>query len=350
MMPKRRRSRQVRIGDVRVGGAAPVSIQSMTKTATSGPSAVIAEIKALRAAGCEIVRLAVKNNEDLSVLKKIKKAAKIPIVADIHFNYKLALGAIDRGVDAVRLNPGNIRKPDEIRDIVKSAKEHRIPVRIGINSGSLRKIKGAAEDDAMVAAALDYAKHFERLNFRDMIISLKSSDVLSTVSAYKKIAVSCDYPLHVGVTATGPGEDGVIKSAVGIGSLLSCGIGDTIRVSLTSGPVDEVNAAKRILQALRLRNFGPDIISCPTCGRCQTDIEGVAKKLQERLCAKRYTLNAKTPISIAVMGCEVNGPGEAREADIGIAAGKSSGVLFKKGRIVKRIKEKDFLKEIVKNI
>ncbi len=342
----------MKIGDVKIGGDSPISIQSMTKTRTSNSAATIAEIKTLRASGCEIVRLAVKNNEDLSAIEKIRKAAQVPIVADIHFDYKLALGAIDRGVDAVRLNPGNIRKRSEIRDIVASAKEHRIPIRIGMNSGSLRKRKGAAEDDAMVAGALESVKYFESLDFRDIIISLKSSDVLSTVSAYKKMAPACEYPLHIGVTATGPGEDGVIKSAVGIGSLLSCGIGDTIRVSLTSGPVNEVIAAKKILQALRLRYFGPDIISCPTCGRCQTDIEGIAKKLRERLDSRPATRvsRAKGPLSIAVMGCEVNGPGEAREADIGIAAGKFSGVLFKKGRIVKRIKEKDFLKEIVRNI
>lgn len=334
-MIRRRKTRVVSIGRVKVGGNAPISIQSMAKQKTANAAVVIKEIKRLEKAGCEIMRLAIKDKEDLSALKKIKKAVKIPLVADIHFNYSLALGAIGLGADCIRLNPGNIYKPDEVREIIRSANRAKIPIRIGANSGSLKRF-------SMVESVKSYLKHFQEANFHDIIISLKSSDVLLTIAAYRKMAALCDYPFHLGITAAGAKEDGIIKSAIGIGALLSEGIGDTIRVSLTSDPVDEVDAAKSILRSLRLRRFGPEIISCPTCGRCQVDIKGVVNKLKERV----KGLN-KRPATIAVMGCEVNGPGEAKDADIGIAAGKRSGALFKKGKIIKRIKEKDFIKEIL---
>jgi len=345
MKIRRRKTRQVRIGNVKIGGGAPVSIQSMAKTRIKDVKATINEIKNLEKAGCDIVRVAIKDREDLSSLAKVKKGIEIPLVADIHFDYRLALGAIEKDVDAIRLNPGNIYKESQVKEIIRKAKEKKVPIRIGANSGSLRA-KKSGQDESMVGSVLRYIKYFEDLNFYDILISLKSSDVLSTISAYRKMARYCNYPFHIGVTATGLKEDGIIKSVIGIGNLLSEGIGDTIRVSLTSDSTLEVEVAKSILQSLRLRNFGPEIISCPVCGRCQVDLENVVRKLRNRLNTKDYSLTTKHPIRIAVMGCEVNGPGEAKDADVGIAAGKRSGILFKKGKIVKRVKEKDFVKEI----
>ncbi len=343
---KRRKTRQVSIGSVKIGKDAPISIQSMAKTATKDVKATACEIKSLKNAGCEIVRLAVKNDQDVSALGRIKKITKIPIVADIHFDHRLALSSINQGVDAIRLNPGNIYKRQQVKEIINRAKKARIPIRIGANSGSLRiKRKGSSESDLMVKSVMDYIKYFEEERFYDIIISLKSSDVLSTISAYRKMAVLCDYPFHLGVTATGVKEDGIIKSAIGIGSLLSEGIGDTIRVSLTADPVMEVDMAKSILQSLGLRKFGPDVISCPTCGRCQVDIEKIVGNIKEILQHKRVK-----PVTIAVMGCEVNGPGEAKHADVGIAAGRGCGILFKKGKVIKKIKEKDFGKEILTSL
>ena len=355
---KRRKTREVSIGGVRIGGNAPVAIQSMAKTETRNTVSTIKEIKRLKKAGCEIVRVAVKNNADLYALGKLKKSIKMPLIADIHFDYNLALGAIDQGVDAIRLNPGNIYKKKDVGEIAKRAKKKRIPIRIGVNSGSLKNYRSRTSlnegsptsiGDLMVKSAIGYIKHFEDAGFHDIIVSLKSSNVLSTIYAYKKMAGLCDYPFHLGVTASGVKEDGIIKSAIGIGTLLSEGIGDTIRVSLTADPVLEVEAARSILQSLSLRNFGPEVISCPTCGRCQVDIEKVVKKLKSKLRDIRYTTYdiRNRPISIAVMGCEVNGPGEAREADIGVAAGRNSGALFKKGKIVKKVREEDFVKEIL---
>jgi len=334
---KRKKTRQVRIGDVRIGGGSPVSIQSMAKTDTGNVSKTIKEIGKLEKAGCEIVRVAIKDEKAAAALCKIKAGINIPIVADIHFNYKLALSAIENGADAIRLNPGNIKVRAQIKEILKKAKIKKIPIRIGVNSGSLKT------PELMVKAVLSYLKIFEEENFHGIIISLKSSSVVDTVEANRRLAKLCDYPIHLGLTASGLLQDGMIKSAIGIGSLLLDGIGDTIRVSLTSDSSEEVRVAKSILQSLGLRKFGPEVISCPTCGRCQVDLVQVVKGLESRL----STIH---PLKIAVMGCEVNGPGEARYADIGIAAGRKSGVLFKKGRIIKRIKEKDFVNEIVRNI
>jgi (E)-4-hydroxy-3-methylbut-2-enyl-diphosphate synthase len=319
----------------------------MLKIKTANVKKAIEEIKKLERIGCEIVRVAVKDSNDAGAIRQIKKKIKIPLVADIHFNWRLALESIKGGVDKIRINPGNISKLDELKQIIKSAKKRKIPIRIGVNSGSIpRKIRNMKLADF----ARKYIKVFEHQNFRDIIISLKSSSVTETIDAYRILADSCDYPFHLGVTAAGPYDTGIVKSSIGIGSLLVDGIGDTIRVSLTGDSREEVIVAKEILQSLRLRNFGPDIISCPTCGRCQVDLVNVVNKLQNQLSAISYQLSAKRPFSIAVMGCEVNGPGEASDADIGVAAGKKYGALFKKGRIIKRIKEKDFVKEIIKAV
>jgi len=368
-MIKRKNTRQIKVGSVKIGGGAPVSIQSMTKIDTSDVKAVVAQIQDLERSGCEIVRLAIKTPGDAGAICSIKRKVKIPIVADIHFDYRLALAAIKTGADKIRLNPGNMRKREEIAQVIKAAKKAGIPIRIGVNSGSLftnderrtpptRQRAGQATNDALVASALHYIKIFEDLDFRDIIISLKASDVITTVEAYRKMSGLCDYPLHLGVTASGSYDQGIVKSAIGIGALLADGIGDTIRVSLTADPIEEVIAAKRILSAVGLRRFGPEIISCPTCGRCRVDLGAVVQNLEQALYAsaeggsasggKRYTLYANRPLKIAIMGCEVNGPGEAKEADIGIAAGKGSGVLFVKGKIVKRVKEKDFVTEMLK--
>ncbi|MDB4349486.1 flavodoxin-dependent (E)-4-hydroxy-3-methylbut-2-enyl-diphosphate synthase [Omnitrophica bacterium] len=351
MTKKRRKTRLVKIGNVKIGAGNPVSIQSMAKTRTQDVRKTIDEIKRLQDAGCQIARVAVKEREDASALGEIKKGIRIPLVADIHFDHRLALASIDQRVDAVRLNPGNVYKEAQVKEVAQKAKKAKIPIRIGVNSGSLRmKRRGLSEDALMVKSASDYIKHFEESGFYDIIISLKSADVSSTISAYRKMAAACDYPLHLGVTATGIQEDGIIKSAIGIGSLLSEGIGDTIRVSLTAEAVFEVEVAKSILQSLGLGCFGPEVISCPTCGRCQVDIEGIVKDLKYRLQTSDFRLQTKKPVKIAVMGCEVNGPGEAREAHIGVAAGKKSGILFRKGKIVKRVRERNFAKEILKNI
>ncbi|MCX5687008.1 MAG: flavodoxin-dependent (E)-4-hydroxy-3-methylbut-2-enyl-diphosphate synthase [Candidatus Omnitrophica bacterium] len=323
-----------------IGGGAPVSIQSMTKVGTSDARACVSQIKALEAAGCEIVRVAVKSLKDAEAIKDIKKKIRIPLVADIHFNYRLALAAIKSGADKIRLNPGNIRKREEIAEVVKAARKAKISIRIGVNSGSMK--------DGLVESAVNYIKIFKALNFHDIIISLKASDVVTTVEAYRKMSEVCDYPLHLGVTAAGPYDSGIVKSSIGIGALVLDGIGDTIRVSLTSDPVEEIIAAKRILSALNLRRFGPEIISCPTCGRCQVDLAEIVKRLERKLSTTDYGPSTKHPLSIAIMGCEVNGPGEAKEADIGIAFGKDSGMIFKKGKIIKKVTAGKAVNELFK--
>ncbi|MDD5495991.1 MAG: flavodoxin-dependent (E)-4-hydroxy-3-methylbut-2-enyl-diphosphate synthase [Candidatus Omnitrophica bacterium] len=351
-MIRRKKTRQIRIGKVKVGGSAPIAIQSMVKAGTCNVSKTVAQIKELEGAGCEIIRVAVKNSNDAAAVKEIKRKIKIPLVADIHFDYRLALQCIKSGADKIRVNPGNITKREEMVQIIKAAKKAKIPVRIGVNSGSVpssfvvRRSSFENLASVLVKTAMKEIKLFEEMDFHDIIISLKASDVVSTVEAYRKMSVLLDYPLHLGVTASGPYDSGVVKSSIGIGALLLDGIGDTIRVSLTADPLEEVIAAKRILSALNIRRFGPDVISCPTCGRCQVDLAEIVKELE----CKLKTHNSKLQTKIAIMGCEVNGPGEAREADIGIAAGKGSGMLFKKGKIIKRIKEKDFVKELLKEL
>lgn len=345
-MIKRRRTRQIKVGGVKIGGDAPISIQSMTTFKTANVKATVAEIKRLEASGCEIVRVAIRDSDDVLAVKTIKNRAKIPVVCDIHFDYTLALDCIKAGADKIRLNPGNIRKIEEIAAVVKAASRARIPIRVGVNSGSA----GGNSGLTLVGAAKRYIKILEELDFHDIIVSLKASDVISTVESYRRMSETCDYPLHLGVTAAGPYKTGIIKSSIGIGALLLDGIGDTIRVSLTGDPVEEVDAAKRILSSLNLRNFGPEIISCPTCGRCQVDLLKIVADVERKLSAISYQPSDRRPTTIAVMGCEVNGPGEAKEADIGIAAGKGSGVLFINGRIVRRVKEKYFAAELLKEL
>ena len=349
-MIKRRKTRQVKVGNVLIGGNEPVSIQSMTKVETSDTKAVISQVKSLQSCGCQLIRVAVKTRADAHAIKDIKKKVRIPLVADIHFDYRLALESIKSGADKIRLNPGNIRSRYEIEQVIKAAKKSNIPIRIGVNSGSVIKDQRSGvsgQGKALVASALQYVKLFEDLDFRDIIISLKGSDVSQTVEAYRGISKRCDYPLHLGITASGPCDYGIVKSSIGIGALLLDGIGDTIRVSLTAEPEEEIIAAKRILSSLGLKKFGPDILSCPTCGRCQVDLVKIVNEFNE-VVSKCQSVKVSKPMIIAIMGCEVNGPGEAREADIGIAFGKESGMLFKKGKIIKKVAAKDAVKELLK--
>lgn len=349
---KRRRTRPVMVGNVGIGGDFPISIQSMTKTKTSQVKATVEQIRELEKNGCEIIRVSVKDEEDARAIKKIKDKIKIPLEADIHFHYKLALLSLDSGCDALRLNPGNIYKIEEIEKIVKMAKEMRIPIRIGINSGSLQKGEFKIKDeklnlgDLMVKTAINYIKILERMDFFEIIVSLKASGVLDTIDAYRKMADLCDYPFHLGITATGLSFEGRIKSAIGIGILLAEGIGDTIRVSLTAHPREEIEVAKCILSSLGLRKFGPEIVACPICGRAQIDVIKITQELKKAL----LSLHTNLPTKIAIMGCEVNGPGEACDADIGIAGGKRCGILFKKGKIIRRINEKEIIAVLLKEI
>ncbi len=356
-------TKQIRAGNIKIGGRAPVSIQSMAKTDTRDIPATVKQIRELEKSGCEIIRVAIKDFEAAKAIKAIKRKINLPLVADIHFDYRLALAAIENGADKIRLNPGNIHKENEIREVVMVAKKRKIPIRVGANSGSLKiipspkpspqrgegRVRGYNLAEDMVKSVLEYIKLLERMDFYDIIVSLKASDVRSTIEAYRLFSKKSRYPLHLGVTAAGAVSMGVVKSSIGIGALLLDGIGDTVRVSLTGDPVEEVIAAKNILQALGLRNFGPEIISCPTCGRCQVNLQRITKEHDAR-CSMLDALKPRQALKIAVMGCEVNGPGEAREADIGIACGKGTGVIFKKGKILKRVKEKDIVKELLREI
>ncbi|MFH0772331.1 MAG: flavodoxin-dependent (E)-4-hydroxy-3-methylbut-2-enyl-diphosphate synthase [Candidatus Omnitrophota bacterium] len=354
MKIKRRRTRTINLGGVKIGGKNPVSIQSMTKTDTLDVKATVAQIKGLEKAGCEIIRTAVKNASCCEALAKIIKKINIPLEADIHFDYRLALKAIEAGVDGIRLNPGNVYKKEEIEAVVKAAKERRIPIRVGVNSGSVRIPKGGASKERfpllMAKAAFDYIKIIEGMGFYDMMVSLKCSDVPQTIDAYRVMAEKCGYPFHLGVTAAGPELSGTVKSALGIGILLAEGIGDTIRVSLTGDPVQEVIVGKSIIQGLGLRKFGPEVLSCPTCGRTEVDIIGIANKVEQALGKIKDEKGRLSGLRVAVMGCVVNGPGEAKEADLGIAAGKGSGFLFIKGKPVRKIKESEFVSAIIKEV
>ncbi|MCK5594638.1 flavodoxin-dependent (E)-4-hydroxy-3-methylbut-2-enyl-diphosphate synthase [bacterium] len=337
---KRRKTRPIKVGNIIIGGDAPVSVQSMTKTDTRDINATVRQINSLEKTGCEIIRVAVPDIEAAKCLGEIKKQINIPLVADVHFSYKLALEAIKQGVDKLRLNPGNISSQKHLSMIISAAAEKNIAIRIGVNAGSVKS-------KLMVDTCLKYLKIFEKHKFHNIIIALKSSDVLSTVEAYRQMAAKCDYPFHLGITEAGPLPEGLIKSSVGLGILLSEGIGDTIRVSLTAPPEEEVKAGFRILQSLKLREYGPEIISCPTCGRCKIDIIAIVTELKKQLEPIALQLPS---IKIAVMGCEVNGPGEAKEADIGIAGGKTSGILFCNGKIVKRVKKEKLVQELISRI
>lgn len=335
----RRKTKIVKIGNVKIGGNNPIAVQSMAKVKTSNIKSVLKQIKELKNSGCAIVRLAVKDKEDARAIAKIKKSYKAPLVADIHFDYKLALEAVKSGIDKIRLNPGNIYKKNEVREVVNACKDRRIPIRIGLNSGSLPKQKTNAAkkldvSEKLVKAAHNYIKLLEDFHFFDIVVSLKSSDVLETIGAYQKLAKLCDYPFHLGVTASGPLEPGLIKSSLGLGILLFGGIGDTIRVSLTDDPAEEIYAAKLVLQNLGLGKSSLDIISCPTCGRCEIDLLKIVRDFEKKIGAMNSkTLNKKNKaIKVALMGCVVNGPGEAADADLGVAFGKNAGLFFKKGK------------------
>jgi len=347
----RRKSKAVKIGDVVIGGNNPIAIQSMTKTRTADLENTVKQVNQLKAAGCQIVRLAINDFEDAVALKKIKAAVKLPLVADIHFNFRLAIAAIENGADKIRLNPGNIDKKQEIAAVISALKSAGIPLRIGLNSGSVKEggTKKSSMSQRLVASCLHYIKLVEGLKFKNIVISLKANNVLDTLEAYRRISGLCDYPLHLGLTATGSVYNGIIKSSVTLGALLLEGIGDTIRVSLTEKPVEEVRAAKGILESLGLRNFGPQVISCPTCGRCKVNLVGIVKELENKLTLLNDRL-PEQPIKIAVMGCVVNGPGEAKEADIGVAFGKGQGVLFKRGKIARKIFPEDCVRVLLKEL
>jgi len=340
MKIKRRKAKVIKIGNCLIGGNNPVAIQSMVKTKTSNLQGTLSQIRNLERAGCEIVRLAIKDSLDSQALRAIKKKVRLPIVADIHFNWHLALEAIDNGADKIRLNPGNIYRRGELKEIISALKSAKIPLRIGVNSGSLRgSSKKLSIADRLVASLLNYLRIIERLGFNDIVLSLKASNVLDTVEAYRKIARICSYPLHLGVTATGSPYKGRIKSSIALGALLLEGIGDTIRVSLTDDPIEEVRAAEVILESLGLRSFGPEVISCPTCGRCEVDLVKLVKEFENKLSSMDCGLGTvdSQPFRVAIMGCMVNGPGEAKGVDIGVAFGKRDGLLFKKGKPVKKI-------------
>ncbi|MDD5561100.1 MAG: flavodoxin-dependent (E)-4-hydroxy-3-methylbut-2-enyl-diphosphate synthase [Candidatus Omnitrophica bacterium] len=347
----RRKSKVVRIGNLLIGGSNPVAIQSMTKTRTSDVENTVMQINRLKDAGCQIVRLAINDFEDAASLKRIKAKVKIPLVADIHFDWRLAIAAIENGADKIRLNPGNIDKKQQIAQVVSALKAARIPLRIGLNSGSVKDTvrKKTSMSDKLVSACMGYVKVIEGFKFKDIVISLKANNVLDTLAAYRKVSRLCAYPLHLGLTATGSVYSGIIKSSVTLGALLLEGIGDTIRVSLTEEPVEEVRAAKCILESLGLRRFGPQIISCPTCGRCKVNLVGIVKELEGKLSSiSRRPLSR--PMKLAIMGCVVNGPGEAKEADIGIAFGKKEGVLFRYGKVVRKVTPGDCVPVILKEM
>ncbi len=342
---------QIKIGDVAIGCGAPVSVQSMTNTKTDDIKKTVAQIKELANAGCEIVRLAVLNKDCAAALKDIKKKSPVPLVADIHFDYRLALAAMDAGIDALRLNPGNIGGEDHVKKVVDMAKKTKTPIRIGVNGGSLEKYliedKTMSLSEKMVKSALDHIQILERNDFHLIKVSLKSSDVQTTIDAYRSIYEKVPYPLHLGVTEAGTLRGGIIKSAIGLGALLSQGIGDTIRVSLTENPVEEVRAGIDILKALKLRKEGINFVSCPTCGRCQIDLIGLAHRVEDRIRTKfeEKFKNLKHSVTIATMGCPVNGPNEAKDADYGIAGAIGEGYIFKKGVLVKKVKEECLLDE-----
>jgi (E)-4-hydroxy-3-methylbut-2-enyl-diphosphate synthase len=342
----RKKTRQIKVGDVAIGGLAPIAVQSMTNTYTQDIPATVSQIKQLEAAGCEIVRVAVPDREAASAISRIRAKITIPLIADIHFDYRLAIASTRAGADGLRINPGNIGSEKKVKAVVDCAKEHQIPIRIGVNSGSLEKdiLKkhNGVTAEAMVESALHHIALLKSFDFHAIKISLKASDVPRTVAAYRLLAKKSDLPLHVGVTEAGGLYAGIVKSTLGIGMLLAEGIGDTIRVSLTRDPVEEIRVAYEILKGLGIRQHGPELISCPTCGRCNIDLFGITERIEKALLLK------SVPIKLAIMGCVVNGPGEAREADIGIAGGDGIGILFKKGKVVKKFPE-DKLVEVLLN-
>jgi len=350
---KRKKTKEVKIGKVIIGGNHPIAVQSMIKIPTTKIEDVVAQINDLERLGCEIIRLAVKNDRDAEVLAVIKKRVRLPLVADIHFHYKLALKAIEAGVDKIRINPGNIFQKDQLKQIISLAREKNIPIRIGVNSGSLRPcyLKQKTIQQALFLQTKDAVSFFEEEGFNNIVISVKSSSIFDMIQLYQKLSQIYQYPLHLGVTATGLFYDGIVKSSIAIGSLLMKGIGDTIRVSLLGQPRDEVICAQNILSALGIRNFGPRYICCPTCGRCQIDLKSKVDEFQRKLTnGSKINLKDLDRYTIAFMGCMVNGPGEAKQADIGLAFGGSKAILFKKGRIKKIVTQSQSVDYLIKNL
>lgn len=347
-MAERRKTKQIKVGNLFIGSEHNISVQSMLNVSSHDIKNSVLQAKELEKAGCEIIRIAIPDKESLDLITALKKEINVPLVADIHFDYRLALESIDRGIDKIRINPGNIGSDENVKKVANSCKLKNIPIRIGVNSGSLEKIVlnkyGGVTPDAMVESALYHVNLLNKFDFDNIVISIKSSDVEKMIKAYRLIADKCDYPLHLGVTEAGTYKQSLIKSCVGIGSLLLDGIGDTIRVSMTDKPIREVESATDILKALSLKKNAPTLVSCPTCGRTKIDLISLANEVEERLkdCTK--------PIKVAVMGCVVNGPGEAHDADVGIAGGDGCAILFKKGEIVKKISEENIVDELMKEI
>lgn len=343
-MMLRQKTKEIRIGDVFIGGEHPVAIQSMTNTRTEDIKGTVEQILRLEAAGCEIVRCTVPTQEAARALKEIKRSIHIPLVADIHFDYRMAIAAIENGADKIRINPGNIGSEERLRAVVEKAKEYGVPIRVGVNSGSLEKSLlekyGGVTAEGIVESALDKVHMIEDMDYDHLVVSIKSSDVMMCVKAHQMIAKKCPYPLHVGITEAGTVYSGNIKSSIGLGIILYEGIGNTIRVSLTGDPAEEIRSAKLILKTLGLRGGGIEVVSCPTCGRTQIDLIGLANQVESMV--QEFQLDIK----VAVMGCVVNGPGEAKEADIGIAGGKGEGLLIRKGEIVKKVKEEELLETL----
>jgi (E)-4-hydroxy-3-methylbut-2-enyl-diphosphate synthase len=347
LVKPRRQTRQIRVGDVRVGSDAPVSVQSMTNTMTRDAAATIDQIITLAAAGCEIIRVAVPEMTDALAIRQIRDRITIPLIADIHFDFRLALAAAESGADGLRINPGNIGARHKVKQVVDCARAHGIPIRIGVNAGSLEKEierRLGVTPEAMVESGLANIRILEDLGFYDIKVSLKASDVERTVAAYQQLAQKTDVPFHVGVTEAGGLYAGITKSAIGIGMLLAQGLGDTIRVSLTRDPVEEIRTGYEILRALGIRSRGPEIISCPTCGRCRINLFKIAEDVEKAL------LDRDTQIKVAIMGCVVNGPGEAKEADIGIAGADGTGILFKKGRVFKKVAQDQLVAQLLYEI
>ena len=345
---ERRKAKQIKIGKLSIGGNEPIAVQSMLNRRSDDIEGSVAQARQLEQAGCDLIRAAVPDREAVRLIDALKNAVNVPIVADIHFDYRLALECVAAGVDKIRINPGNIGSKDRVKAVADACANAGVPIRIGVNSGSVEKPLlekyGGPTPQAMAESAMNHVRLLEENDFSDIVISIKSSGVQNTIAAYETVAQMCDYPLHLGVTEAGTKYMGILKSAVGIGSLLAHGIGDTIRVSLTDEPVEEVKAGIDILKALNLKKDCVEIVSCPTCGRTRIDMIPIAEQVAQRLA------NCRKPLKVAVMGCAVNGPGEAREADIGIAGGDGCGILFKKGEIIRKVKEEDLVEELLKEI
>jgi (E)-4-hydroxy-3-methylbut-2-enyl-diphosphate synthase len=344
----RRKTKQIKVGEVVIGGGAPIVVQSMTKTDTRDKGATLSQLRKMEEAGCEIARIAIPDEEAVDAFGKIKEAAAIPLIADIHFDHRLALACLEKGADGLRINPGNIGSAAKVKQVVRAAKERSVPIRIGVNSGSLEKDLlskyGSATPEAMVESALRHVKIFEDMDFTQIKISLKAPDVARTWKAYQLLAKKVDYPFHAGITEAGSLVRGTVKSSVGLALLLREGLADTIRVSLTAPPEEEVRVGYLILSSLGLRTYGLNMITCPVCGRCEVDLFRIASQIEKHLGSIQASLD------VAIMGCVVNGPGEAREADIGVAFGRGAGVIFKKGRLLRRVEEERIISEFVKEV